>query len=535
MHDSAGLLPDGGGGESHPLAADPRSSRWSTLSAMFVANVGGSIFVLPVVAHGGSLIITLALLAIVIAAAVYAAKLTVLGSAVNMTPAYSEAVVHVILGPDSRGKGARHPAGTVEMTRSATYGTAVGQPDTPGMVAALYTSEEMEYRRRLRLWLVYGIDALLYLGNILSSVGYVRMTVDTATPIMQQLHAGPVVSSEWFFFAIIFVVATAIGLMRSLGDMSAALVLGFATVFVPCIALCIVYFTTDGGEGCGATPEQRGDVHWLTFHFAGFAAMLPIALGSNAHHNIQPQIALEMRHFSIANYTSLATINGCVIFVLYSLVASFGYLTFGSAVVSAAAHGMVLNLYPRSVLWQAMRLSIAVHACCALLLFVVNTRVGLYLLYRRTVELLAHPRSTEAPCSSLAGSEEHAATTTDVATLWHVAGYDLSLRVRAAQSAALAFAIVGLAASTSSVTVITSWTGVVIGPSLVLLIPSIIAYRVFGGDWEGTAAAIDSGEPEQYAAWPLGRRLAVAVFVVGIVVQFIAVLSNLRVFGSPSS
>jgi hypothetical protein len=101
-----------------------------------------------------------------------------------------------------------------------------------------------------------------------------------------------------------------------------------------------------------------------------------------------------------------------------------------------------------------------------------------------------------------------------VVEMGRTVGYESSAVERFLQSLLLASVAVGAGTVAQDTAKLSAWGGIAGGPLLLLVIPGAIAVRIYGGLWEGTSWAGQTGEADLYAPWPLGRAVGI-LFVVG--------------------
>jgi len=590
MDDTASIITGIGGPDGHGSTV-VKTGALGTGAAIFISTVGAGVFVLPTMTHRAGLVWTLVAMALFAAVGAVAARMVALASGIFKSPSYSEVIAIAVVGPECRtlaDDGLVHP----DFANASVEDRAMLSPHASHLSLDSFIAKTERDNRLLKLRrdararrviIEYALDALVYFGNVMSLVMFSHVISHTGSQLLRsELGATGFFGSTTFVYMLVLVLASFIGMLRSLSEMFATIVVGCVTVIVPGGAIAIAYFATNGGETF-ADEKARRDVRWWHAEFGGLCAMVSTVMISNCYHNVVPQIAREMSGFTIAKFGTVASVTAALMYVLMSLVAAFGYLTFGSLVATEKAAGMIMNLYPEHGFWAFMRFCIVLHVVCAMPVYLVNTRLGFYRLYRRVCDRVARWRrkqdeerarlqrqqqrqhsghhdsygateqSHEDHEMQQQQQQQHAADgatpeqrktpremeeegDSDIVapvTLGKSVGYELPVGLRLAQSTALSAFVVGFAASISNVATITSWSGALNGPLLLVIVPALIAMRVYGGAWAGTQWVSQTGESKAYDPWRGGWWLGLAALVFGVLLQVLALLDQFGVFTAP--
>ena len=480
--------------------------------AFMVAGVGTGVLSMPNAADQGSLAPTLAAVAFVGALCAGAAYYTAVACGLHCSVSYAEVVTVAVFGPDTHPL--RRASGEPPAEMEAVIGAGKRRRDAPcvhpsdthddalifpgGYDGAADPQRQRRHKRRQqRLAVESLIDIIANVDNVLGVIPIVRTVADLGPRIADHFGVGGVAARQWPYYACVFGILLPVCSMRTLKELFAMNLFGAATIFVVIATIAAQYFTTGGGDGLSSAVD-RDKVRWFEID-ASFMVMPPIVLTSFVFHNLIPQIACEMRNFTPVAFRRLSSASSLIMGVGYGCTAVFGYLSFGSAVSSAAADGSVINNYPADALWTGMRTVLLLHLVCAIPVWLVNTRVSLSEMYER----LRAGRDDEAVSAAV---------------------FQQPLWLRLAQSFVLCVIVVGGAVAASSVATVLAWAGAVSGPLMLAFIPAAVAISVHGGAWAGSAHAATSGSPEVYEPWPAGRAIGFAWLAFGAGVQVLCLL-----------
>jgi amino acid permease len=437
------------------LPTHPASAATIALSLILMM-IGGGVLALPEAAHSASLLVALALLALVALLMIVTARLVVLGCALARSPSYSCVVATVLYGPIDE---CRYDECSAEQ---------------------MLQHRRMRHRRSVFMGIV---DVMLCCYVFMGVVVYTRMIADASARIAHHAGAGAPFDDPAIFYALVFAFGTVTGMLRSFQEMKVIIIAGVLTVAAVITTIVVCYLRHGGSDFSASRARDR--VRWFDIDEGCMWALTTIIYAFMCH-NIIPQVYHELPAPSPPVFSRPVALSMIITMVLYALAMTCGYLTFGADVGLPSVGGNILNNYPENAVWTSMRIMFITHLLCVIPPRIVNLRVTLNRLRTRA-------RSSER--SSAAASE--------ASLLWR-AGFAITF---SAASCLVAWVAPGVGTLTRLI-------GAFIGVPIVS-VPFVIGFAIYSGMWQGSQAAIGTGCGELY----LPRRDAQVGCLLGVVLS----------------
>lgn len=428
-----------------------------TFISCSVMCIGGAILTLPLAAHRGSILVTILLIYGVSLFGAFTNTIIALAASLADSPFFSDAMAVTLTGPLS---------GVDTVEGASTTLLAKGGVGHSGI-------EEETLRRRRRTALRFFFDCFIAANTVCPIVMFIRIIADSLPHIAVRLDLGSAFQQSSTYYFPLFISLTALLSSKSLGEMAFVAVFGLVSILV--VVACILgTYVTNGSSRSNYT------INWVSFDRHTFQ-MIPLVVMAVCNQFATSNVYFEMQDRSPKRFSQICALVAWSCACVYAVAALFGYLTFGSDVALESVGGNVLNNYPDTWLWTAMRVSLIIHFFAAVPVVGFSVRL---IVHRIAAGLTASPVDSNRLYES------------DWVSRVAASGLIIGL------SAAAAALIPGIGAFLEIV-------GLVTAIPAFATFPCCCGIVIYSGRWAGTVAAKRSGSPDDYA--PSRPYLAVCV------------------------